>query len=76
MQHLQTHIAEFLLPMNGKMLEDFETFKSLESAGFIKMKSGEIKHYLTGIKKSGRYDSILISKEDYINNGDVFKASQ
>jgi hypothetical protein len=25
MQHLQTHIAEFLLPMNGKMLEDFET---------------------------------------------------
>lgn len=57
------------------ILEECELYKPLESAGFIKLKNGEIKHYMSGAnKKTGRYDSILVSKEDYINNSDVFKS--
>jgi hypothetical protein len=57
------------------ILRDFELYKPLEVSGQISFKNGgEIKHYLSGLKKSGRYDSILISKDDYMENNDIFKA--
>jgi hypothetical protein len=46
----------------------------LEISGQITLKKGEIKHFLSSSKKSGRYDSILIGKESFKNTGDIFKA--
>lgn len=59
------------------ILKEYDVYKPLESSGAIKLQNGgEIRHYLSHIKKSGRYDSILISKNDYVNQGSIFKVSQ
>lgn len=56
------------------ILKDYELYKPLEASGQISFKNGgEIKHYLTGSKKSNRYDSILIRKDNYLNSSDIFK---
>lgn len=56
------------------VLKEFELYKPLEATGQIKLQNGsEIKHYLAHIKKSGRYDSILVSKESYMEHSDIFK---
>jgi hypothetical protein len=57
------------------MVEDYESLKGLESAGFIKLKKGEIAHWLSHVPKRGRYDDLLVKKEDFIKNNDIFKAS-
>lgn len=51
------------------LLKDYEIFKAMESAGFIssKTKSKELfKHYLTHIPKAGRYDSLLLNKDEFL----------
>lgn len=56
------------------ILKEFELYKPLEASGQIKLQNGsEIKHYLSHIKKAGRYDGILISKEAYVEHSDIFK---
>ena len=55
---------------------EFLAFKPLEVSGQIKLKNGEIKHWLSHISDKGRYDSILISKETYQKENDIFKVSQ
>jgi len=62
------HIEKLLL------LQEFQLYKPLEISGQITLKKGEIKHFLSSSKKSGRYDSILIGKESFKNTGDIFKA--
>lgn len=57
------------------LVEDYEAFKGLESAGFIKLKKGEIAHWLSHVPKKGRYADLLIKKEDFIKDSDIFKAS-
>jgi hypothetical protein len=57
------------------LVEDYESFKGLESAGFIKLKKGEIAHWLSHVPKRGRYDDLLVRKETFIKESDIFKAS-
>jgi hypothetical protein len=57
------------------IVEDYESFKGLESAGFIKLKKGEISHWLSHVPKRGRYDGLLIKKETFKKESDIFKAS-
>jgi hypothetical protein len=58
-------------------LIEYKSFKPLEISGQISSKSGAeiIKHYFTHNKRTGRYDSILIEKQKYIETGDIFKAT-
>lgn len=59
------------------ILKEYDIYKPLESSGAIKLQNGEeIRHYLSHIKKSGRYDSILIKKDDYVGKNSIFKVSQ
>jgi hypothetical protein len=56
------------------ILKEFELYKPLEASGQIKLQQGsEIKHYLSHVKRAGRYDSILVDKKSYQESGDVFK---
>jgi len=58
------------------IIEDYESMKGLESAGFIKFKKGEVAHWLSHVPKKGRYGDLLIKKEDFIKDSDIFKASE
>jgi hypothetical protein len=58
------------------ILEEFELYKPLEASGQIKLKSGEIKSYLSASTKTGRYASVLIEKDKFIEESDIFKASK
>jgi hypothetical protein len=57
------------------IIEDYESFKGLESAGFIKLKKGEISHWLSHVPKKRRYDGLLVPKETFVKENDIFKAS-
>ena len=56
-------------------LKEFDLYKPLLVSGQIELKNGEIKHYLYHSKKSGRYEGILTSMEDF-KNSEAFKALQ
>lgn len=58
-----------------QIVEDYQAFKGLESAGFIQLKKGEISHWLSHVPKKGRYDDLLVSKEEFISNNEIFKTS-
>jgi hypothetical protein len=58
------------------IVKDYESLKGLESAGFIKLKKGEIAHWLSHVPKKGRYDDLLIPKETFIKESDIFKVSK
>lgn len=57
------------------LLHEYEIYKPLEASGQIKLKDGgEIRHYFSHVKKfGGRYDSILIGKEEFQGTSDLFK---
>lgn len=55
------------------LLHNYGIYKPLEASGQIKLKNGEIKHYLADIPDGGRYGSILVEKEEYKQNDDIFK---
>jgi hypothetical protein len=64
----KTHLEKLIY------LEDYRLYKPLEASGQIKMQHGnEIKHYLSHINKNGRYDTILVSKDSYMTQSDIFK---
>lgn len=52
------------------LLLDYENIFPLEVSGQIKSKTGKeiVKHYMSHFDQEGRYDSILISKDEFINN--------
>lgn len=53
------------------MVKNFLAFKPLESAGFISSKNkGEelFKHYFSHIERGGRYDSILVNLNKFMEN--------
>jgi len=52
------------------ILENFNMYKPLEVSGQIKLKNGEIDHYFYHSKRKGRYDSILISKDEFVSKND------
>jgi len=47
------------------LLEEYRLYKPLVVSGQITLKYGEIEHYAKHIAKSGRYDSILIKRDDF-----------
>jgi len=56
-------------------VKHYEMYRPLEASGQITLKNGEIKHYFYHSKKRGRYDSILIPKDDFIKgNSQVFNS--
>lgn len=56
--------------------KNYEMFKPLEQSGQISIKNGTIEHWLSHLPDKGRYDDILVKKEDYVRDNDIFKASQ
>jgi hypothetical protein len=75
-------IADYTIyQMQGMMeriviLMDYKLYKPLEASGQITIKgNNEIKHYLSHLGKKGRYDSILVKKDTYVEQDDLFKAS-
>jgi len=65
----QQHIKRLIL------LEDYRLYRPLEASGMIKFKGTVVQHYLSSTKKLGRYDSILIAKDDFQKDSDVFKVA-
>ena len=57
------------------LLLEYENLFPLEISGQIKSKTGKeiVKHYMSHIGQEGRYDSILISKDEFINNHPLMK---
>jgi hypothetical protein len=56
------------------VVKNYEMYRPLEASGQITLKSGEIKHYFYHSKKRGRYDSILIPKDNFIKeNSQMFQ---
>jgi len=54
-------------------MKNFDMCKPLEASGSISLKSGEIKPYFYHYHRKGRYDSILISKDEFVEkNKDLF----
>lgn len=59
----------------GMLIFDYKNLYPLEVSGQIKSKEGKeiVKHYLSHIEQKGRYDSILISKDDFLLNNPLMK---
>lgn len=56
------------------VLKDYDIYKPLEASGQIKFQNkNSLKHYISSIKKQGRYDSILVKKDSYVDTNDIFK---
>lgn len=57
---------------------EYKAFKPIEISGQISSKNGDeiIKHYLVHLERENRYDSILIEKDKFVKDSDLFKASQ
>jgi hypothetical protein len=58
-----------------RLVKEYDVFKGLETAGLISMKCGKIADWLSTLPDRGRYDSILISKETFVKDNDIFKVS-
>jgi hypothetical protein len=56
-------------------LKEYDIYKPLLVSGQITLKNGEIQHYLYHSKKSGRYDSVLIPKEKFLESA-IYKESK
>ena len=55
-------------------IQEYELYKPLEVSGQISFKNGDtIKDYMHIDEPTGRYDSIRINKDDFINNNAMFK---
>ena len=59
------------------VLKEYDLYKPLIASGQVEIKGGkEVKHYLYRSVKTGRYDSIKMDVEDFMENSDVIKASK
>lgn len=71
-------LYQFKARLEREMLvKDYTIFKPKEITGQIKSKSGEelYKHYLSHIEKHGRYSSILVDKDKFIEDSGIGKVS-
>lgn len=59
-----------------RMLLTFELYKPLEASGQISIKDGEIEDWLSHLPERGRYDDILVKRETFTQNNDLFKVAQ
>lgn len=59
------------------LMKEYDLFKPLEISGQISSKSGReiFKHYLSHISHSGRYSSILIDKDQFMEDSGLGKAN-
>lgn len=59
------------------LVKEYDLFKPLEVSGQISSKSGReiFKHYLSHIPHSGRYSSILIDKDQFMEDSGLGKAN-
>ncbi|MFA7689460.1 MAG: hypothetical protein WCX96_05180 [Bacilli bacterium] len=55
---------------------NYELLMPLEKSGQISLKKGKIEHWLSHIPNKGRYDDLLIKKDDFVKDNDVFKVSK
>lgn len=53
------------LTKRNNLLSDYNTYKSLEAAGFIKFKDKTISHYLSHIEKANRYDDLYMNVDKF-----------
>ena len=67
MHQFQSHLRR------GVLLADYYVYRPLEASGQITLKKGEIKHFLAGLPDMGRYDSILV-REDIFMQSSTMKA--
>ena len=55
------------------VLKEYDLYKPLVVSGQITVKDGEIKHYLYHSRKGGRYDSIMVNPDTFMEkNKDAF----
>jgi hypothetical protein len=52
------------------VLKEFDLYKPLLVSGQITLKGGEVKHYFYHSVKAGRYDSIIISTDDFMKQNE------
>jgi len=57
------------------IIKEYDIYKPLEVSGQIKLKNGEIKHWLSHTPKLGRYHSIMIEKEKFLGDSGLNNAS-
>jgi len=67
MHQFQSHLRRAVL------LADYYVYRPLEASGQITLKKGEIKHFLASLPDMGRYDSILV-REDIFMQSSTMKA--
>jgi hypothetical protein len=56
------------------ILKEYDLYQPLISSGQVSLKKGKLTHYLFHSEKKGRYDSIMISKDEFLK-GDIEKIS-
>jgi len=56
-------------------LKEYDIYKPMIATGEITLKNGELKHYFYHSAKQGRYASVLMKEEDFLNGdvGDILK---
>lgn len=73
-------VKDYTFYQYGKMMDriglliNFQIYKPLEASGQISTKGGDgIDHWTSHIKKRGRYDEILIKKDEFVKDNDIFQ---
>lgn len=59
-----------------EIMLDYEIYKPLIESGQIELKRGKLKHWLEHIQYQGRYESILIGKDNFVQNNEFIKHMQ
>jgi len=69
-------LFQFKMQMEKAMaLLNYKLYRPLEAAGEIEVKGGKIPHFLYHSNRNrGRYDSMMISKQEFLKS-DIFKAA-
>lgn len=58
------------------LLSNYEIMQPLVSSGQVEFKKGKLEHWLSHVPKRGRYSDILIAKEEFVKESDIFKVSK
>jgi hypothetical protein len=68
-------LHQFKLQMEKLLvLKEYDLYQPLIVSGQVTLKKGNLKHYFYKSEKTGRYDSIMISKDEFLK-GDIEKIS-
>jgi ribosomal protein S16 len=57
------------------IIKEHDLYRPLEASGQIKLKNGEIKHWLSHVSKTNRYHSIMIEKERFMGDSGLNNVS-